>query len=86
MVLKAPSRRGRSARARAYETGSEPGARSSVRDRRAVDPFDLVKSRKATALISGPEWVPGVEVLTPQNCIDGVTTVGFDVRPDHINP
>ena len=41
---------------------------------------------QSNGVISGPEWVPGVELLAPQNCIGDITTVVFDVKPDHVNP
>ena len=39
---------------------------------------------QSNGFISGPEWVPGVELLSPKNC--AAITIDFEVKPDHINP
>jgi hypothetical protein len=63
-------------RARAYGTGSEPGARSSVRDRRAVDPFDLVKiTQRAEHLLRDKKLSPNHFVCSRQH-------IGRNRQPD----
>ena len=67
-----------------YLCGNETGLRAywSFDEGQGQQLLDTVG--QSNGFISGAEWVPGVELLSPKNC--AAITIAFDVKPDHINP